>query len=350
MQTQRRTYYLSIAAGMVIVLLVACGIDSSQTLTPPATEATATPSNLVTKIPTATATMEPTFAYWATAQEATFSAESTQSTANQQAIFDLAAQFPQLCGFDREGVSISPNGEWIAADCRFSGDFFRAFQTHGNQIWDVPYSAVMKYYPKFIGSVRALHWSPDGNAVYFASSSCCADTDAVTNGEALYRLDLQTGDWMVITEGPFSYYSFSPDGGRLIYLVNNQASANDFLRLHLLDLDIDKEDFIDVDGFGQGWVAWKEDGQKIALLAKTGNIYDENMKFSLVIVDLRNKNQQPLILNMEDSLTIIGWSNEDVLTIRRANVMEYNDYYVNVYDVVLYDLKTNQFVGLTPTP
>jgi len=39
-----------------------------------------------------------------------------------------------------------------------------------------------------------------------------------------------------------------------------------------------------------------------------------------------------------------------VLTIRRANVMEYNDYYVNVYDVVLYDLKTNQFVGLTPTP
>jgi dipeptidyl aminopeptidase/acylaminoacyl peptidase len=333
----------------MMVLLAACGIDASATSMPPTIEATMTPSKTVTKTSTPAATMDPTFAYWATAQEATFSAESDQSDATQQAIFDLSAQFPQLCGFDREGISISPGGEWIANDCRLIEGVFRVFRTSGAQVWDVPYSAVMKYYPESIGSVRTLHWAPNGNAVYFTSSSCCADTGAITNGDALYRLNLQTGERTRITEAPFSYYSFSPDGRRLIYLANNQPNANDFLRLHLLDLRSEKEDFIDIAGFGQGWMDWKGDGQKIALFAQTGSIYGE-MQFSLVIVDLMDKSQQPVILNAEERLDITDWSNDDILTIRRSNLMEYNDYQVNVFETIFYDLKKNSFVTPTPTP
>lgn len=351
-QTQRHNDLRSVTAGiMLLLLLVACGIDTSQTLIPPTIQAAITLTAPVTQTPTLTATMEPTFAYWATAQDATFSAESIQSDATQQAIFDLSAQFPQLCGFDQEGTSISPDGEWIANDCRFMEGVFRVFRTSGDQVWDVPYSAVMKYYPEFIGSVRALHWSHDGNTLYFTSSSCCADTDAISNGDALYRLDLQSGDWAVITEGPFSYYSFSPDGEDLLYVVNSYSGKRSSVRLHFLELGTGHEDLIDVEGFEQaGWAVWRPDGRKIALRAQTGSLYSDDRKDALIVVDVQTHKSQTVIPLTAEGLAVTGWSNDDLLTIRRANVMEYNDYYVNVFEIIFYDLKNNSFVTPIPTP
>jgi WD40 repeat protein len=296
-----------------------------------------------------TGTMEPTLAYWATAQQGRFNAESTQVAETQQAISALSAQYSQMCGYQLYGVSISPDGNWIATDCRFDGDFFRVFQTHGNQVWDVPYSVVMKYYPEFIGSVRALHWSPDGKTLYFTSSSCCADTDVITNGDALYRFNLQTGDWDLVIDGVFSYYSFSPDNESLLYILNTKADKNNSVRLHLLELRTGNVDLIDVDGFEQaGWAVWKQDGQKIGLIAQTGSLYSDDREIALMVVDLQKLKSQTVIPLTEDGLTIEDWSNGDILTIRRSNVRKYHDFHVNIFDVMIYDLKNTSFI--TPTP
>jgi len=295
-----------------------------------------------------TGTMEPTFAYWATAQESRFDAQHAQIAETKQAILGLATTYPQLCGFENEGVSVSPDGNWVASDCRVAGDFFRIFQTHGNLIWNISYSEIFEFYPEFLGSVHVLHWSADGNYLYFANRSCCADIDAETNGDALYRLNLQTGDWKLLIPGIFNYYWFFPDGQRLLYILNNQAGG--FVRLHLLDIKTGKEELMDVGNFEQAWVVWNHDGMRLALTTQTGSAYTDDSKFALVVVDLLQKKSQTIIQLTEDGLGVTAWSDDDILTINRWNVMEYNGDYVSTFEAVFYDLKINQFVKPTSVP
>lgn len=352
---KRNSYSLAVAF-IVIVLLASCGINTFQTPVTIVSSTENTPTQVkqtaevAVASQTLTGTMEPTFAYWATAQESGFDAQSTQVVETKQAISDLSAQYSQMCGHQLEGVFTSPDGNWVASDCRFDGDFFRVFHTRGNQIWDVPYSAIFEFYPEFLGSVRALHWSSDGNYLYFSNSSCCADTDATTNGDALYRLNLQTGDWILLIPGIFNYYSFFPDGNRLVYLLNNQAGVNKLIILHLLDLDTGQEELIDVGNFEKAWVVWNHDGMQLALTAQTGNAYSDDRKFALVVVDLLQKKSQTIIQLTKAGLGVTAWSNDDILTISRSTVMEDNGYYVNAVDVMFYDLKINRFVTPTSLP
>jgi len=359
MNDQKRNYYLSVAALLVIVFLVSCGINKFETPITliPAMGSVTIEAKQTAEIATAsqplvnpTGTMEPTFAYWATAQESRFDAQYTQIAETEQANFGLATNYPQMCGLLRDGVSVSPDGNWVASDCRIYGDFFRVFQTHGNLIWNIPYSAIFEFYPEFLGSVHVLHWSSGGDYLYFSNSSCCADNDATTNGDALYRLNLQTGDWILLIPGIFNYYSFFPDGQRLVYLLNNQPGVKKLISLHLLDIDTGKEELIDVGNFEKAWVVWNHDGMRLALATQTGNAYSDDRKFALVVVDLLQKKSQTIIQLTEDGLGVTDWSDDDILTISRSSVMEYNEYYVNTIDVVFYDLKINQFVEPTSIP
>lgn len=352
MEKTNRIYYLLATSIIVIAILPACRTSNSTSYITrtPTEKVTYTPSKQITKTPELSETMEPTLAYWATAQEERFDSDNTRIAETKQAIFSLATNYPQLCGFQVEGVSISPDGNWIATDCRFDGDYFRVYQAHGNKIWDIPYSAIFEYYPEFLGSVRILHWSVDGNYLYFANSSCCADIDAWTNGDALYRLNLQDGEWILLIPGSFNYYSFSPNGQLLIYLLNNQAGVNRPIQLHLFNMVTGEEELIDTSNFEMAAIDWKQDGQKIALIAQTGNIYDDNRRFSLVVVDLQNKKSQVVILNTENGLSVKSWSNDDILAINRSSAVDYNGYYINTFDSIQFDLKNNQFTTPISVP
>lgn len=301
----------------------------------------------ITSMPIATDTMGSTLAYWATAQQAVADAQDKQIAETKQAISLLSNQYPQMCGYSFEGVSVSPNRKWIATDCMWQ--MLRVFETNGNKIWDIPYSEIFEFYPEFLGTVEILHWSGDGKYLYFANRSCCADTDATTNGDTLYKLNLETGDWILLIPGVFNYYSFSPESTNLIYILNNQASANETLNLHLLNIFTGKEESINVGGFEQGWIIWKSDGQKISVVTQTGNIFEDNRIYSLVSVDLQTKQVQTIIPNTRSWLGIIDWSNDDILTITQTTATEYNGNYINVRNAMFYDLKTNLFITPTPT-
>lgn len=209
-----------------LIIPLSCNIQADNPNTYPTSieQIITTSQNQLT--PNFTETIEPMLAYWIAEENYRFNRANTQIAETKQAIFSLATAHPQMCGYQLEGVSISPDENWVASDCRFNGDFFRVFQTQGNQVWDIPYSAIFKSYPEFLGSVRALYWSLDGKYLYFANSSCCANTDAWTNGDALYRINLWDGNWVLVVPGNFNYYSVSPNGQKLLYLLDNQAGIN----------------------------------------------------------------------------------------------------------------------------
>jgi len=356
---KRISYSLSVAF-IAIALLASCGINTFQTpvmvgstveIAPTQVKQTAevaVPSESLTR---PTAPMEPTLAYWATAQENRFNLIYTQISETKVAIFELATQFSQLCGFDTEGVFISPDGEWIANDCRYYTDEFRVFQKNGSILWIIPFSKLFINYPYDAGSVDALHWSRDGKHLYFTNSACCPHVDTLSTGDTLFIMNLQTGDWKPMMKGYFNYYTFSPVERHLVYILNNQASANNHVTLHVFDLITGEEQLINVGEFEQaGYATWKHDGLQLALTAQIGNIYDENRKYSLVTIDLQKRTSKTIILNSPDPPYIKDWSNDDVLTIQINKTTEHANYHIGHYDTLYFDLKTDQFMIPTTSP
>lgn len=359
---RRRGHYYSYASwvfalliALIAALLISCGTNIPRIpITLALTEENIeTASNQTGEVPTAnhvfdnpTGTMEPTLAYWATAQENKFNSIYTQIAETKVAINGLATRFPQLCGFDTEGVFVSPTGEWIANDCRYFTDEFRVFQTDSSALWIIQLSDLFENYPNDAGSVDAFHWSIDGNFLYFTNLACCPDVDTLRTGDTLFILNLQTGDWESLIEGHFNYYSFSPDDQYLTYIVNNQANANKSIDLQVWKQSTGEKTSIRIGEFEQaGYAVWKQNGSQLALTAQTGNMYDDNRKHSLVIIDLLRGTSNIIMLNSPDPPYVIAWSHNDILTIRVNKTTEQGDYYIGYYDTLYYDLKTNQFLN-----
>lgn len=328
------------------VILVSCETSNSNLPTASFTEViTQTSRPIATNTITPTHTMEPTLAFWATAQENQFNGIYTHIAETKAAIATLATQFPQNCVPDFEGVFESPNANWKAVDCPYlEGGGFHVFSTSENT-WTIPYSEVFENYPNDSGSIDALHWSKDGNYLYFTNHPCCPHTDTLSNGNTLFVLNLQTGEWKSIIDGYFNYFLFSPVENRLVYIICSQANANTKIDLHVLDLSTGQEDIIHIGNFEQaGYGVWSPNGQQIALFAQKGNMYDENEKYSLVIMDLIKKTSNTIILDSLYAPQVINWSEDDVLTIKTHKLLEYGEnLFFNSHEISYYDLRSQRF-------
>ncbi len=344
---------------VITFMLLGCG-GTVTTKVPAATittivampSAVATPSPLsisTSKPSTATSTLNPTVQVAATLYKQTQDASNEKSQATQQAKDSFRKLFKGMCdNADYQTTDLSPDGNWLAQDC-----FREKFQVIGKDnsvIWVVKYDQIFETEDSY-GAIFPVHWTSDGSFLYFSQFSCCADNDTMTNGNMLYRLDLKTGDWKMVMGGYFNHYSFSPTGRRLLYIINDQAATGNPLVIHIQDLNSGAEKEFTFPEFEQaGYVLWNDDGTRLAITTKTGNIFEENQLFSIVEINIKDDTSKVLLLNNKGKVWVTNWSDNDILTIEKYSYYGTDNQYYEIAEQIYYDLNSNEFTTSTTSP
>jgi hypothetical protein len=173
----------------------------------------------------------------------------------------------------------------------------------------------------------------------------------MANGDMLYRLGLETGDWKMVMGGYFNHYSFSPTDRRLFYIINDQAATGNPLVIHIRDLNSGAEKEFTFPEFEQaGDVFWNEEGTRLAITAKTGNIFEENQLFSIVEININDNTSKIIIRDHKGLVRVIHWSDNDILTIEKYSYYGANNQYYEIAEQIFYNLYSNEFITPTPTP
>lgn len=347
-----------------ISILYAIGLfgcsEATKVATPVAIINTATdiPTKVViaSPLPTSTQTpdtptpiLDPTIQVAATLYEQTQVAQKEAVKATQRAMDGFKNTFNGICdNAPHYRTELSPDGNWLAQDC-FS-DKFQVIRKDNSAIWVVKYDQIFET-ENMYGSVFPVHWSINDNFLYFSQYSCCADNDTMTNGNMLFRLDLKTGDWKMIMGGYFNHYSFSTTGRRLLYIINDQAATGRPLVIHIRDLNSGTEKEFTFSEFEQaGNVSWSQDGTRLAITAKTGNIFEENQLFSIVEINLKDDTSKVIMRDNKGWIRVIHWFDNDILTIEKYSYYGANNQYYKIAEQIYYDLNSNEFTTSTPSP
>jgi hypothetical protein len=338
---------------LFVPVLSGCGGTATrgpaQIPTRPQPEATATLTPFPTRTHSPTKTFEPTLAAAATFYRQTQEAEEVGARATVQALDEYQRVFGGECGSYIAFMSVSPDGNWLAQDCSY--DKLQVINKNSSVIWEVDYKDIFDPIEQS-GSVYPLYWTRNSSYLYFTSRFCCADTDTMSNGDMLYRMDLSTGEWKMLIDGYFNYYSFSPTGRRLLYILNDQAHPDGpFLVLHIMDLSTGEEAKYEFPQFEQaGNVTWKADGLHLAMMTKTGNYFDENVLFSIVLLDVRDGRSETLIADDPNAPAMVDWSDDDILTVESFAYLgpDGSGHYYSLVERRYYDLKIGAWI--TPMP
>lgn len=312
----------------------------------------ATPSPLPTSTPkpnTPTPILDPTIQVAATLFEQTQVARKDDEEATQQATDSFRNTFNSVCdNSPYYSTDLSPDGNWLAQDCY--PDKFQVIRKDNSDIWVIKYDQIFET-ENLYGSIFPVHWAINEDILYFSQYSCCADNDTMTNGNMLYRLDLKTGDWKMIMGGYFNHYSFSPTGRRLLYIINDQAATGNPLVIHIRDLNSGIEKEFTFSDFEQaGRVIWNDDGTRLAMTTKTGNVFEENQLFSIVEINIKDNTSRIIIRDHKGLVRATNWSDNNVLTIEQLSYYGADDLYYEIAEQIYYDLNSDEFVTSTPTP
>jgi len=297
---------------------------------------------------TPTLTPDPTLQVVATLYKQTQVANDLSAQATQRAMDGFRKTFNGMCENIDLQTSLSPDGKWLAQDCPL--DRFQVIRKDNSVVWAVKYEQIFESI-EGAGAIFPVHWANDGSYLYFTQVGCCADNDSMRTGNMLYRMDLGTGEWKMIVSGYFNHYSFSPTGRRLLYILNDQASTGKPLVVHILDLNPGTEKKIEFSDFEQaGYVLWKEDGTRLVMTAKTGNVFEGNQLFSIIEIDIKEDSSRVIIQKSRDIAKVIDWSATDVLTIEKYSYPGTGDQYYSIAEHSYFELNTNAFITATVSP
>ena len=230
-------------------------------------------------------------------------------TATQQALKDrLGAN----CIYgSAEGIGLSPNGQWAEAIC---GPYSIIItRIDGTKEWSLSSNSLFGPYTEHF--VHISHWSKDGAYAY-------ARVDPHTDGYwepfhqgmVLYRLNLETGqisEVLPLGKNDRIYYSFSfsPNDGRLAYIMTDQSPV----MLYLRDMQTGDEQSFEFDpkyNTGGGFL-WSPDGQKLVFsIAQNDPNIHEYVATSIVLWDGDKSNITTLIKDHQEILVPIEWIDE----------------------------------------
>lgn len=315
----------------------------------PTKAATASRLPTATRKPnTPTPTLNPTIQVASTLYEQTQIAQREDDQATQQAMNGFRNTFKGMCDNAPYQTDLSPDGNWLAQDC--FQDKFQVIGKDNSVIWVVKYDQMFETEGMY-GAIFPIHWAGKDNFLYFSQYTCCVDNDTMSNGNMLYRLDLKTGDWKMIMDGYFNHYSFSPTGRRLLYISDDQAATGKPLVVHIRDLSLGTEKEFNFPEFEQaGAVFWNEDGTRLAITAKTGNIFAENQLFSIVEINVKDDTSKVIMLNNKGRVWVTNWSDDDILTIKKYSYYGTDNQYYEIAEQIYYDLTSNEFITSIPAP
>jgi hypothetical protein len=349
-------------------LLVSCTQLSTPTVTDtPGIAIPPTETPTFTFSPSNTSTLTATFTPWYGPTQV----QNRISTVD--ALFTKVYSFPSHCppNYIYYGSSsvydspISPDGKWVINPCQLPSETsLEVMRLDGTKTWSISNAQLLTSLsmdPKIFHQydITPLHWTKDSQQVYFSVYFCCFEPsswpDYGAYPKALFRLDVQTGSWAVVTsaasiEDNPDTYSFSPTDRRLVYIKNGRLDKP--LPLHIMDLKTGALDLVEIPEYHDaGSVVWSPDGLSFAFGAVHLVSEDHQVfSFSLFVYQIEFKTLKSLItLSPNTMYWPTDWSEDSRLTL---SCREYaSDYHsVTRRYMEIYDLNLGSISPVTPTP
>jgi hypothetical protein len=200
------------------------------------------------------------------------------------------------------GLEISPNGKWAvfftsSGEPEKAGGGLKFIHLNSSTQWEV-YFAELYFagteYHSDAGVVNVVHWTPDGRYVYVEPSPEVSGGWGWfwRQGIKLFRLDLQTGQWIDTYKG--SEFSFAPDGQSWAYQVEGGV--------HVFRDGQDQGFSISPEFINYGRFTWSPDGNQIIFAATKDDSDTGNYSgITLLVIDL-GRNEVKVVVDNDDRL------------------------------------------------
>lgn len=302
-------------------------------------------TSIPTKTPTVVPTLNATQEVVSTIFKSTAVVEATQTFIAQEAIQTAKLDLNNDC--NAWHISLSPDKKWLARDCQ-RDNVFRVSKIDGSMNFEISHEEISNLVLEdssnaYVGDVFPLFWSSDGRFLFFSEDICCVDTDAYGSSDSLFRLNLQTGAWSEVISGGANYFKFSLLGQKLIHIPNDISGAGMPVIINIIDLETWSQEHILLNDNEQaGSVVWSPDENNIVLVAKTGNVYDDNQKFSIIVLDLIKKSSR--VISYPDYMYPVNWFEDNIIVLLGVSCIKDNPY--SCYDVFLfYDMNLEKFIS-----
>ena len=181
-------------------------------------------------------------------------------------------------------VAISPDGKYILTLIREGG-------LASLQLRNLPTNSVTQVQPPADVDYNGLRFAPDGNYFYFVRSDPGND-----ELQFLYRAPLLGGSPEKLAEDVDSNATFSPDGGRVAFIRNDNPKAGEY-QLIVKDLQSGAEKALVTGPDKQRleYPAWSPDGKVIVCYISQ----PEGALTGLDIVDVKSGERKPLVRSQD---------------------------------------------------
>lgn len=171
-------------------------------------------------------------------------------------------------------VSVSPDKLWVARSMYLLGTSDGQSKTRievtssdNGRAWSETYEWQVD--PQLTTATRVVHWSDDGERLYFSNAIQLSGCQAFTNGGDLSVLELQTGVFKELLPmqayGIGTWFSVSPDGRAVAFPIDVMGRS-----ITIADLEDGKMSTIQLDfaapqpGHRIGHIVWSPDSARIA--------------------------------------------------------------------------------------
>jgi hypothetical protein len=208
-------------------------------------------------------------------------------------------------------LETSPDGKWVASGQRLSAmnpcgihTILKVTKAQGSKVW----LAWEDDQPCALGTTnpKPLHWSKDGNFLYFTNVPIPDGCGELVNSSDLQRLNLQTGKVTQLMPGSGLAMALSPDETQVAYIAYYGRG------LVIRELATGKERELKLpEGLG-GSLVWAPDASALALTLDPRGCSNA---YSVVWVDTQTFELKTLIDSDSRKFVTIDWKSGDAVTV-----------------------------------